>query len=138
MSYFWVANFIGAFAAGMSNVYLTDRLGFGLVSLIHIVRIRNYADNQVTPLAAMLQFVAYFFASFAPPYPIFVSVFTLNGMGFGLQDALANVRPLYLSLSLSTSILAACLFSLSSCLPSLTREMSLAPLATLEVLVALI
>jgi hypothetical protein len=40
----------------------------------------------------MLQFIAYFFASFAPPYPIFVSVFTLNGMGFGLQDALANVR----------------------------------------------
>jgi hypothetical protein len=39
----------------------------------------------------MLQFTAYFFASFAPPYPIFVSVFTLNGMGFGLQDALANV-----------------------------------------------
>lgn len=136
MSYFWVANFIGAFAAGMSNVYLTDRLGFGLVSLIHIVCIRNYADNQVTPLAAMLQFVAYFFASFAPPYPIFVSVFTLNGMGFGLQDALANVR--VLCLSLSTSILAACLFSLSSFLPLLTREMSLAPLATLEVLVALI
>jgi len=42
----------------------------------------------------MLQFTAYFFASFAPPYPIFVSVFTLNGMGFGLQDALANVSPL--------------------------------------------
>jgi hypothetical protein len=40
----------------------------------------------------MLQVTAYVLASFAPPYPIFVSVFTLNGMGFGLQDALANVR----------------------------------------------
>jgi hypothetical protein len=42
-------------------------------------------------MAAMLQFTAYVLASFAPPYPIFVSVFIFNGMGFGLQDALANV-----------------------------------------------
>jgi len=32
VSFFYIANFIGAFAAGMSNVYLTDRFGFGLVS----------------------------------------------------------------------------------------------------------
>ena len=38
----------------------------------------------------MLQFSAYILASFAPPYPIFVSVFILNGMGFGWSDAHAN------------------------------------------------
>ena len=42
------------------------------------------------PIAAMLQFTAYVLASFAPPYPIFVSVFILNGMGFGWSDAHAN------------------------------------------------
>lgn len=42
------------------------------------------------PIAAMLQFTAYILASFAPPYPIFVSVFVLNGMGFGWSDAHAN------------------------------------------------
>lgn len=42
------------------------------------------------PIAALLQFTAYILASFAPPYPLFVSVFILNGMGFGWSDAHAN------------------------------------------------
>lgn len=42
------------------------------------------------PIAAMLQFTAYVLASFAPPYPIFVSVFVFNGLGFGWSDAHAN------------------------------------------------
>lgn len=32
VSFFWVANFVGAFTAGVLNVYVTDRLGFGIVS----------------------------------------------------------------------------------------------------------
>lgn len=32
VSYFYIANFIGSFSAGMLNVYVTDRIGVGMVS----------------------------------------------------------------------------------------------------------
>jgi hypothetical protein len=96
VSFFWIANFVGAFAAGMLNVYLTDRLGFGIVRDHKWGSGHKLTHKQVTPMAAMLQFTAYVLASFAPPYPIFVSVFIFNGMGFGLQDALANVSSVVL------------------------------------------
>lgn len=65
----YVATFGGGLISGATNVYLTDRLGFGLVIC----------------LGCLMQTVAYALMGSGGPYPLFVVSQVLIGWGFGLQ-----------------------------------------------------
>ncbi len=69
MSILFIMMFVGSLISGLTNVWLTDRLGFGLV----------------TPLAALATAVAYLIAGFGPPYPVFLIGYIFNGFGMGIQ-----------------------------------------------------
>lgn len=74
ISIIWVFNMLGFLLAGLTNVFLTDRLGFGIVA----------------PLGSMCQVLGYIFMCWGPPYPLFCFAFVCNGYGLGLQDAQVN------------------------------------------------
>ncbi|EKM74818.1 hypothetical protein AGABI1DRAFT_132859 [Agaricus bisporus var. burnettii JB137-S8] len=65
---------LGFVSGALANVHLTDRLGFGKTII----------------LGAVLQIIAYTIQSPAPPFPVFVMAYTINGVGIALQDAQAN------------------------------------------------
>jgi fucose permease len=74
ISIIWLFNSLGFMAAGLSNVWLSDRFGFGIVA----------------PFGAALQALAYALICWGGPYPLFVFAFVLIGWGLGLQDAQVN------------------------------------------------
>lgn len=74
VSLIWMFNALGFFFAGLSNVYLTDWFGFGIVC----------------PLGSGMQVLAYVLMCWGGPYPLFCFAFVLNGFGLGLQDAQVN------------------------------------------------
>ncbi|BEI81085.1 hypothetical protein CcaverHIS002_0202450 [Cutaneotrichosporon cavernicola] len=74
ISIIWLFNSVGFMAAGLSNVWLSDRFGFGIVA----------------PFGAALQVIAYALICWGGPYPLFVFAFVLIGWGLGLQDAQVN------------------------------------------------
>ncbi|KAF9448120.1 MFS general substrate transporter [Macrolepiota fuliginosa MF-IS2] len=65
---------LGFISGALANVHLTDRLGFGKTII----------------LGSVCQIIAYTLQSPAPPFPVFVMAFTINGFGVALQDAQAN------------------------------------------------
>ncbi|KAI0350646.1 MFS general substrate transporter [Trametes cingulata] len=71
VSLIFVLNCLGFITAAAANVWLTDRLGFG--------KVRSLA-----------QVAGYVLAAPAPPFPVFVLGYFMNGFGIGLQDAGAN------------------------------------------------
>lgn len=77
--------FIGSLIAGLSNVFLTDRLGFGLVCLSAQVSL-----TQITPLGALATVLCYLLAGTGGPYPLFLFGYVFNGFGLGIQDAQVN------------------------------------------------
>lgn len=74
ISIIWLFNSVGFMAAGISNVWLSDHFGFGIIA----------------PFGAALQVVAYALICWGGPYPLFVFAFVLIGWGLGLQDAQVN------------------------------------------------
>ncbi|EIW55087.1 MFS general substrate transporter [Trametes versicolor FP-101664 SS1] len=74
VSLIFVFNCIGFVAGAAANVWLTDRLGFGKVMVI----------------GALVQVVGYSLAAPAPPFPVFILGYAINGFGLSLQDASAN------------------------------------------------
>ncbi|KAI0052068.1 MFS general substrate transporter [Auriscalpium vulgare] len=74
VSLIFIANCVGFVAGSISNIYLTDRLGFGRVIVI----------------GSTAQIVAYAIEAPAPPFPLFAIGFVVNGFGIALQDAQAN------------------------------------------------
>ncbi|BEI90929.1 uncharacterized protein CcaverHIS019_0309990 [Cutaneotrichosporon cavernicola] len=74
MSILFIMVFVGSLIAGLTNVWITDRIGFGLV----------------TPLAAVSTGVAYLIAGTGAPYPVFLIGYIFNGFGMGIQDAQVN------------------------------------------------
>ncbi|KDQ09343.1 hypothetical protein BOTBODRAFT_117278 [Botryobasidium botryosum FD-172 SS1] len=64
----------GGILAGLVNVYLNDRFGFG----------------KIIVFASSLQLAGYAIQSAAPPFPLFVIAFFLNGFGLGTVDAQSN------------------------------------------------
>ena len=74
VSLIWMFNALGFFFAGLSNVYLTDWFGFGIVC----------------PFGSGMQVLAYVLICWGGPYPLFCFAFVLNGFGLGLQDAQVN------------------------------------------------
>ncbi|KAI9634044.1 major facilitator superfamily domain-containing protein [Dioszegia hungarica] len=74
ISLIWIAIAVGVVAAAVSNVYLADILGFGLL----------------TPLGAFVQSIGYVLMCWGGPYPIFVIAYIFAGLGMGWQDAQVN------------------------------------------------
>ncbi|KAI0754425.1 MFS general substrate transporter [Daedaleopsis nitida] len=74
VSLIFVFNCIGFLSAAAANVWLTDRLGFGKVMVI----------------GSMAQVLGYALEAPAPPFPVFVLGYAVNGFGLSLQDAGAN------------------------------------------------
>lgn len=77
--------------AAVSNVYLADYLGFGIVCrlLLYTDKITS-AYNQLTPLGALTQTFAYCLMCWGGPYPLFVIAYLFIGLGLGWQDAQVN------------------------------------------------
>ncbi|RDX45187.1 MFS general substrate transporter [Lentinus brumalis] len=74
VSVIFIFNCIGFLTAAATNVWLTDRLGFGKVMVI----------------GSLAQVIGYALEAPAPPFPVFVLGYAVNGFGLGLQDAGAN------------------------------------------------
>ncbi|KAF7325726.1 MFS domain-containing protein [Mycena kentingensis (nom. inval.)] len=65
---------IGFIGGAMINVPLTDRFGFG----------------RMITFGSICQVVAYTLQAPAPPFPVFVLSYVINGVGMAIQDAQAN------------------------------------------------
>ncbi|KAI0754427.1 major facilitator superfamily domain-containing protein [Daedaleopsis nitida] len=70
----FVGNCIGFILGAASNIWLTDRFGLGKVMVI----------------ASVVQTIGYAVDAPAPPFPVFVLGYALNGFGIALQEAGAN------------------------------------------------
>uniref|UniRef100_A0A8H7XWM1 Major facilitator superfamily (MFS) profile domain-containing protein n=1 Tax=Psilocybe cubensis TaxID=181762 RepID=A0A8H7XWM1_PSICU len=65
---------VGFLSGALANIYLTDKIGFG----------------KAIVFGSICQVVAYSIQSSAPPFPVFVLAYVINGAGLALQDAQAN------------------------------------------------
>lgn len=74
ISIIWIATAVGVMTAAVSNVFLADILGFGIL----------------TPLGAFAQAFAYCLMCWGSPYPLFVIAYFFIGLGLGWQDAQVN------------------------------------------------
>ncbi|TCD71911.1 hypothetical protein EIP91_000043 [Steccherinum ochraceum] len=74
VSLIFVFNCLGCITGAAANVYLTDRYGFGKVMVI----------------GATAQVASFAINSPAPPYPVLVLGYAINGFGIAIQDAGAN------------------------------------------------
>ncbi|KAJ3530014.1 hypothetical protein NM688_g7772 [Phlebia brevispora] len=74
VSLIFIFNCVGFITAAIANVHLTDRFGFGRVMVI----------------GAVAQTIGYALEAPAPPFPVFVLGYAVNGFGLALQDAGAN------------------------------------------------
>ncbi|KAJ9107428.1 hypothetical protein QFC21_000879 [Naganishia friedmannii] len=70
ISLLFILNFCGFTSAAVLNVWLTDRLGFGMVILV----------------GAIVQGISFALICWAPPFGLFVFAMYLNGLGTGLQE----------------------------------------------------
>ncbi|KAF8707385.1 Major Facilitator Superfamily, partial [Rhizoctonia solani] len=80
VSMLFVSNCVGYLSAALVNIHLSDRLGFG----------------KVTLLGSVLQILAYAVLAPTPPFPVMCISYAINGFvnfdtpGIGLQNAQAN------------------------------------------------
>lgn len=74
VSMLFVSSCIGFISAGVLNVFLTDRFGFGKIVL----------------LGGLTQVAAYSILAPAPPFPVMCIAYAMNGFGIALQNAQAN------------------------------------------------
>ncbi|PPQ74073.1 hypothetical protein CVT24_012943 [Panaeolus cyanescens] len=74
VSLIFVFSCVGFITGAISNMWLTDKLGFG----------------KTLVLGSCCQLVAYSIQCSAPPFPAFVFAYVLNGFGIAVQDAQAN------------------------------------------------
>ncbi|KAF8155523.1 MFS general substrate transporter [Crassisporium funariophilum] len=65
---------VGFVAGALANMYLTGRFGLG----------------KILVFGCLCQVVAFAIQAAAPPFPVFVMAYAINGMGLALQDAQAN------------------------------------------------
>jgi MFS family permease len=74
VSLIYATSFAGSLIAGLFNVWITDRIGFGLA----------------TPLGAIFTMVSYMLMGTGAHYALFLVAFALTGFGMSLQDAQVN------------------------------------------------
>ncbi|CAA7269995.1 unnamed protein product [Cyclocybe aegerita] len=65
---------LGFVSGALVNIYLTERIGFG----------------KTLVFGSLCQVAAYAIQAPAPPFPVFVMAYAINGAGHALQDAQAN------------------------------------------------
>lgn len=96
VSLMFVVTFVGVVMAAVSNVFVTDRFGFGKArpghstALLKAAKPDLHALQQVITLGAFLQAVSYAMQAPAPPLAVFLLSYIPGGIGLGLQDAQAN------------------------------------------------
>jgi len=74
VSVIFIANCIGFVTGSISNIFLNDKLGFG----------------KTIALGSVAQMVAFGIQASAPPFPLFVIAYAINGFGASFGDAQAN------------------------------------------------
>ncbi|KAJ8694718.1 hypothetical protein PTI98_007369 [Pleurotus ostreatus] len=74
VSLIFVFSCVGFIGGALINVPFSGKLGFG----------------KVIVLGSMLQVIAYALQASAPPFPVFVIAYVINGVGIAMQDAQAN------------------------------------------------
>ncbi|KAJ6627841.1 major facilitator superfamily domain-containing protein [Mycena sp. CBHHK59/15] len=94
-----VGRAMGFIGGATINVPLTDKLGFGKTTSHRFFK-KDDHTGCVFPLAswphvltlqgALCQIIAYAMQAPAPPFPVFVLSFVINGVGMAIQDAQAN------------------------------------------------
>ncbi|CAD6571058.1 MAG: hypothetical protein TREMPRED_000149 [Tremellales sp. Tagirdzhanova-0007] len=77
LSLIWMTNFFGGLIAGFTNVFITDRFGFGWTF-------------KAAPMGALLQSISYGLLALGWPFGVFLGAFGLNGFGLTMQDAQVN------------------------------------------------
>lgn len=83
ISTIWILIAVGVIFAAVSNVFLADILGFGIVSIRLLQIDELIADVQLTPLGALSQVVAYVLMCWGGPFPLFVIAYFFLGLGAG-------------------------------------------------------
>ncbi|KAI0269986.1 MFS general substrate transporter [Gloeopeniophorella convolvens] len=81
VSLIFVANCLGIISGGLLNVYLAHKLGFGKVLPVTGT---NYCTGSALATGA------YCIQAPAPPFPVFVISYFVNGLSMALQDAHVN------------------------------------------------
>ncbi|KAF7795676.1 hypothetical protein EIP86_006841 [Pleurotus ostreatoroseus] len=89
VSLIFIFNCVGFVTAALANVHLTDRFGFGTVDMSALLTPYAFADRMLIT-GAIAQTIGYALEAPAPPFPVFVLGFAINGFGLALQDAGAN------------------------------------------------
>ncbi|KAF8265759.1 major facilitator superfamily domain-containing protein [Lactarius quietus] len=74
VSVIFIANCIGFLTGSTSNIFLNDKLGFG----------------KIIALGSAAQMVAFGIQASAPPFPLFVIAYAINGFGASFEVAQAN------------------------------------------------
>ncbi|BEI86825.1 hypothetical protein CcaverHIS002_0701710 [Cutaneotrichosporon cavernicola] len=74
MSLIYTTAFVGSIIAGLSNVWITDRIGFGLACV----------------LGALAYVISYLLCGTGAPYAVFLVGYAFNGFGLSLLDAQVN------------------------------------------------
>lgn len=69
VSLIYTTGFAGSIFGALINIWLTDRIGFGLV----------------TPLAALSNAIAFMLAGTGAPFGVFLTAFAFNGFGLSIQ-----------------------------------------------------
>ncbi|KAF7326923.1 MFS domain-containing protein [Mycena venus] len=77
----------GYIAGALINMHWADKVGFGKVWFVSYT-IFHFAFLRL--VGALCQVVAYTIQAPAPPFPLFVLSFALNGVGIAIQNAQAN------------------------------------------------
>jgi len=68
---------------------MNEKFGFGKVSLVSSVSVpaRDLIMSKTLLFGGLCQVVAYAIQCSAPPFPVFVMAYTINGVGIALQVA---------------------------------------------------
>ncbi|KAK7044715.1 MFS domain-containing protein [Favolaschia claudopus] len=76
--------------AVVSLIFVVSCVGFILGALMNIPLSNRLSFGKLMVLGSICQVIAYVLQAPAPPFPVFVASFFLNGVGIAIQDAQAN------------------------------------------------
>ncbi|KAL4257242.1 Major Facilitator Superfamily Transporter [Pleurotus pulmonarius] len=76
--------------AVVSLIFVFACVGFICGALINVPLSNNLGFGKVIALGSMLQVIAYALQTPAPPFPVFVIAYVINGVGIAMQDAQAS------------------------------------------------
>jgi fucose permease len=74
----------------VSLIFVIACVGFCIGALINVFATGRINFGKIIVIGCTLQTIAYAIQSAAPPFPLFVIAFAINGAGLAVQDAQAN------------------------------------------------